>query len=417
MPTYEVPWSAERFASLARAASEAERFAHGEADGELARVVSGAHAAVGDDLPDELLRQIEAGFAKAAPKAADTAPKLGGEGGSMQELLKQRATLELKLQHELESRKDLEKKVAVERTEYQQAIESLNLQRAKIKELEGGRAQLLAEIRGLEDKLRMQINETEQASLKYQKLQESRKTLGDQATGQTERINELEAEIKRLKEQAEAALKERDTARESARQDVDAAESKTEKAAFAELWARMQKEFPELFLDTHVPNRKTFENICDGFVEMTRTMMVLEAHIHHMLRELRNVGDPNDKLSQFYTMFSKNPSLLLTMRDYLATRKRSSNVENIMRAIQAWTRAFGSGLHKAILQSDRMLAEELNWKKWPINKGWGKEEAAIGKHFLEVVHKGAPDKLGTEMKREAAEYAHQDYMSYFRRGK
>ena len=42
------------------------------------------------------------------------------------------------------------------------------------------------------------------------------------------------------------------------------------------------------------------------------------------------------------------------------------------------------------------------------------EEQLIGKHFREVAQRGIPDKFGTDMRKEAADYAHQDYMQYVR---
>ena len=185
MPTQNAPWSADRLANLARVAAEADRAESSERGADLARLVSGAHAAVGDDFPDDLLTQLEGAFASSngGDRDGGSAPTRGGTAsGSPHELLKQRASLELKLQGEIAARKDLEKTVESERTDYKQALESLNLQRAKIKELEEGRSKLLAELRGVENNLRLQINRTEQINLKHQKLQDSRQTLGDQAT-------------------------------------------------------------------------------------------------------------------------------------------------------------------------------------------------------------------------------------------
>ena len=421
MPTQNAPWSPDRLANLARVAAEADRAETSQHGADLAQIVSGAHAAVGDDFPDDLLTQLEGAFASSngGGQDAGSAATLGSAAsGSPQELLKQRASLELKLQGEIAARKDLEKTVETERTDYKQAIESLSLQRAKIKELEEGRSKLLAEVRSVENNLRLQINETEQIKLKHQKLQDSRQTLGDQATSQTERLNELTAENEQLRQQVQDALSDRDSTRDVAHQEVSHAESQTEQAAFAHLWKRMSDALPEIFIETHVPTRKTFESVSDGFVEMIRTLANLEVHVHHMLKGLRQVGDDNCKISQFYIMFTKNPNLSVTLRDFLVGRKRSSNVANLVRALRAWARAFGTGLHKAVLRSDSMLAEELNYKKWPVKAGFGKsEDQVVGKHFREVAQRAIPDKFGTDLRRQAADFAYQDYNSYMKRVK
>lgn len=420
MPTQDAPWTADRLANLARAAAEVDRTVSSDCADDLALVVSGAHAAVGDDFPEGLLTQLEGTLASGnGSDDGEAAAKVGATSlGSMEDVLKQRASLDLKLQSEIASRKELEKTLETERTDYKQAIESLNLQRAKIKELEEGRSKMLVEFRGMEDKFRMQISETEQAALKLRKLQESRQTLGDQATSQSEKLNALMAENEDLRQQVEASLRDRDSARDTADVEVSEAESQTEQAAFAALWKRMSEALPDIFIDTHVPTRKTFENISDGFVEMLRTMAVIEAHVHHMLKELRQVGTESDALSRFYTMFAKNPKLVVTMREYLSGRKRTSNVANLVRALQAWARAFGSGLHKAVLRSDAMLSEELNYRKWPVKSGFGKsEDQVVGKYFREVAQKAVPDKFGTDLRKQAADYAYQDFNSYMKKTK
>ena len=79
MPTQDAPWSADRLASLARTAAEADRTVASQCAADLAKVVSSAHAAVGDDFPDDLLTQLEGTLISDAAGADEPAATLGGE--------------------------------------------------------------------------------------------------------------------------------------------------------------------------------------------------------------------------------------------------------------------------------------------------------------------------------------------------
>ena len=132
---------------------------------------------------------------------------------------------------------------------------------------------------------------------------------------------------------------------------------------------------------------------------------------------MKQVGSESDALSRFYTMFAKTPKLMVTMREYLSGQKRAVNVANLVRALQAWARAFGSGIHNAVIRSDSMLREELNYRKWPIELGGRNEDRLIGTHFREVALKTLPDKFGTDLKKQAADFAYQDYQAFMKRTK
>jgi DNA repair exonuclease SbcCD ATPase subunit len=406
-------WAAGRLALLARAAVEGHRYAADECrnldelrDQTVGRLAKKERPAV--------LEEVERLVPEAGPRQARSEGlRLGeAETGGTAELLRQRAGLELKLQTEQQQREELEQTHKREQTEHREAVEALSLQRRKLKELQEERSRLLSEVGSLESKLRVEINATEQAELKYQKLKASRQIMGDQATEQAEQINALKAENERMKQELEAALQERDTDVASAKGAVEAAEDARAETAFKRLWERMRGEVPEVFVETNVPTEKTFAQLCDAFVEFLRTLAVLELHVHHLLRDLRQVSEKSDKLNHFYIMFTKNPGLAETLRDYLTTGKRKGNFMNLLRAQQAWVRAFASGTYKVIVRSPGTIADELNYRKWPLDR---EKDAAVGKYLKETAQKAIPDKLGTLFRKQAADMAYEDYNDLMKR--
>lgn len=343
-------------------------------------------------------------------------PGLGEETSQVAELLKARAALELKLQSETDQRTEVEKMLAEQQQKHRQAQETLALQQRKLREMQEERSGLLGNISQLEAQLRREINEKEQINLKLQKVTSTRQTMSDQASEHAEQINRLEAENEKLRVQLEQALRTRDKEVSVAREEIAEAKEGTSEALMQALWQRLHKAVPEVFIDTHVPTTRTFENLADSYTEMLRTVAVLERHVHQVLKDLRQVGQQNDKLNHFYIMFTKNPGLLETLRDYLTTGKRRGNYVNLLRAQQTWARAFATGLYKVIVRSPVMIGEELNCKNWPIKTGFTvSEEAAIGKYFKEKACKEAPEKLGTRFRRAAAEMVYEDYDDLMKR--
>lgn len=405
------PLSAQRLAALARAAVEGRRYAAPECAA-LERARDRALKALSPEARTAALEAAERLTpADAAPPSPAAAVRVrADEEGSTAELLRQRASLELRLQAEEEQRREVERACAREKAEHREAVEALALQQRKLKELQAERSNVLSQVGQLESKLRAQINATEQAGLKYEKLKASRQVVGAQATGQAEQINALKAENERLQGVLEAALRERDEGVAGAKGAVDRAEAARAESAFQRLWERMQSEVPEVFVKTHVPTEQTFEQLCGALVDFVRTFAVLELHVHQMLRDLRQVSEQSDKLNHFYIMFTRNPGLLETLRDYLASGKRKGNFMNLLRAHQAWMRAFASGPYKTIVRSPVTISAELNYKSWPIKTGFTKtEDAAVGEYFKQTAQKTIPEKLGTQFRKQAAEMAYEDY--------
>jgi hypothetical protein len=417
--------SPERLAALLRAARQlpASSAAQRKAVEDLCRgTLSGLKDAQRSEILDTLTsltaarretsgaakadKQARAGKAdKEAGAAAGPAVLGGDDKGASAELLRQRASLELKLQTESDKVRSLEARLSeLERT-HREAMESMSLQQRKLKELQEERAKLLAELSQLDSRLRVQINETEQVTLQYEKLKASRQLVGNQATEQAEQINALRAEIEGLKSELERARKERDAQVAS----VSAAASQAE-AVFAALWESLHKEVPDVFVPAHVPTRATFEQLCEALIEFLRVFITLEAHVHQLLRDLRQVSEQGDKLNHFYIMFTKSPRLVEVLRDFLVTGRRKGNFINLLRAHQAWARAFATGLNKVIIRAPTLIDEELNYRRWPLQKGFTvTEEVAIGRYFKDVAAKSIPEKLGTAFRKHAADMAYEDY--------
>ncbi|MFO0839827.1 MAG: hypothetical protein U1D55_15050 [Phycisphaerae bacterium] len=413
MAQSEIAASPERLLLLGRAWVEAQRF-----ESEDRQALTDAWRPMAATLESSVragARQaLEAITARpTAPKAATAeAPVVLGSGDAV----RQKAALELKLQTESQRSVELEKQLAAAREEFRQATDSLGVQQKKLREMGEERSKLLAEIARQENLVRVSQNETEQAKLQIEKLKSSRQLVGDQATQAAEQINALKAENETLRIRVEAALQERDARAHKAAAEVQAAEGQTADTAFGALWARMRAEIPEVFVETHVPTQRTFEQLCDAVVEFVRVCAVMELHVQHMLRDLRQVTEKNDRLAHFYMLFTKSAGLVDTMREQLVSGRKSMNLANLLRAHQAWARAFGSGLYKVIVRSPVIIGDEMNPKNWPIKKGFTQsEEAALGSYYKETAQKELPEKLGTALRKHAGDMAYDDYNALMKR--
>jgi uncharacterized small protein (DUF1192 family) len=376
---------------------------------EILETLAALNASRGCGGAGQAVRQT--GRADGPTASASTGAAQGGdERGALAELMRQRASLELKLQTESDRVRLLETQIAELEQTHREAQESLSLQQRKIRELQEERARLLAELSQLDARLRVQINETEQVTLQYEKLKASRQLAGQQVTEQAEQINALRAEIERLKAELERTRQERDAQVASVSAAASRAEAATAEAVFAALWETMHKELPEVFVPSHVPTRATFGQLCEALIEFLRVFITLEAHVHQLLRDLRQVSEQGDKLNHFYIMFTKNPRLVEVLREFLVTGRRKGNFVNLLRAHQAWARAFATGLNKVIIRAPALIDEELNYRRWPLQKGFTvTEEVAIGRYFRDVAAKAIPEKLGTAFRKHAADMAYEDY--------
>ena len=81
----------------------------------------------------------------------------------------------------------------------------------------------------------------------------------------------------------------------------------------------------------------------------------------------------------------------------------------------AKTRAFASGPYKAIVRSPVTIADEMNYRNWPLKTGFTRgEEAAIGEYYKQTALKTIPEKLGTLFRKQAADMAYEDYNNLMR---
>jgi hypothetical protein len=403
LATTELPLMAERIASLARALLELPQ----------AGDAAGADALCGEMLAGlsskrraELLREVEPLLSSEGPVV--TEPAGGSEAapaGGARELLRERASLELKLKTEAARYAELEVALQRERDGHAEALQSLALQQKQISELQQARRTLEEQLGQSETRLRRQINETEQVQLKLDELKKLRRTVGTQVTEQAEQVNALRAENEELRRKYEALLRAEDQRADQAERVAAGAQQQTATADYEHLWSRMHAQLPTVILETHQPNRATFERLTDALVEMVRVLAALEQHVHFMLKSLGG-----EKLSRFHNMLSRSPGLADTFRDYLTGRGSANNFLGLLRAVQAWSRAFGSGCYKVIVRSPDLIQDELNYRRWPLKKGsFETEEAALGRYFRDTVFREASGRLGTAFRKHAGDEAHDDY--------
>ena len=403
--------SAARLALLARAMVERSRFAAADA----ASFEQACKAIVEDVDEKRRAALVDEAAALASLQRTVATPQADG-GGAADAAVRQRASVELKLETERAARQDAEKALQSEQADHREATEALALRQKKIKELETERSQLLEQVDELESKLRVAHNATEQAELKYDKLKNSRTPVDNQVTQQAEQLAALQAENERLTKQIEATLKEKDHDVSQATSAVEAAADASAATAFARLWQQLRADVPDVFVDTIVPTEKNFAQLGEAFVEFLRTMATIELHVHQLLRDLRQVSESSDKLNHFYIMFTKNPGLLDTLKAFVTTGKGKGNFTNLLRAHQAWARAFATGAYKTIVRSPNVIADELNYKSWPLKTGFTKsEDAALGEYFKANVQRSLPEKLGTAFRKHIAEMAYEDYNELMKR--
>jgi len=412
MATQLTSLAPERLALLGRAAVESCRYAAEERES-LSSTLKDVTARIADAERSATTKEVEALLAPRRPEAGGSPAPAAAGGSAAGEVLRQKAGLELQLASVADKLRTAESAYAREQAEHRQAVESLSLQQRKLKELQEERGRLLENVSELESQLRLQIAETEQAQLRYEKLKSSRQTMSAQSTEMTEKLNALQADNERLRAELEAARKQRDVQVSEAQAEVQAAQADTADAVIAALWSRMRGELPNVFTETHIPTRESLERLCEAIVEFVKAMAVIEAHVVQCLKDLRQVGDENDKLNRFYILFKRNPGLMDCLRDYVATGRGKANFYNLVRAHQVWARAFATGLYKVIVRLPNVVADELNPRNWGGEVRLDKE-ASIGKYFKETAQRAVPEKIGTLARKQAGDLVHQDYNDLIR---
>lgn len=403
-----------RVLALARAGIEGKR---------QGRAVDGPMSdwsAIAPDLGDHrqrsaMLKEIESTLVAKRGGGVVVGRAYEEDAGVAARLMRDRAALELQQKTDTARIAELEAALARERDEHRQAIESLGLQQRKLKALQEERDKLLADLSEQDARLRRQINETEQLTGRLEKLKASRQSVSDQATDAVEENNKLREENAALRQAVEDARQERDSAVARARAEVALAEGNTADAAYQKLWLRLRTDVPEVFRATHIPTPETFERVCDLLVHLIRVFAFVEIGVLQKLNELKDVADPNDPVTAFLVRLKRLP-LAGSLDRFLAVGDNRADMRQLVFSLQAWAEAVGTGLYKAVVRSAEMVRDQINPRSWPLPRE-GLTDAAIGKYLRDVGIQAISDRLGTDLRRIAADLAHQDYEFLIQRRK
>jgi len=401
----------DRAAMLARATLERARAGAGESQAAWRRRAERVET-----------RRRAAVAREAAPLLALTAaggPSSRGDAPPEEEdaLQRARARLELDLKTREGQLEDLRRSFESEKADHSEAKSTLQLQRNKLRELQEERESLLKHVKDAESRLRLAENQREQSELELEKIRTKRQAVGDQALKNQEQINELQAEIERLKAELVEARRTGEREKTVAREEVKVAVADSHRPVLGELWTTLNQAFPDVFIETHVPNRETFERICEVLIEMMAILGVLEVRGKESLGRLRDVANPKDRIGSLFERFSKTPGLKPTLRDYVAGGARIGNLKNLLSALRSLQLALVSGQYKAIVRLPELLTGELDPSKWPVKAGrLGGDDASIGRYYKETARKTIPDNAGTGMRRQANADVSDDFMDEMKRG-
>lgn len=403
--------AADRVAALARATLELDRGGspgHAAAWRERAERLDAMRRA---SLATDAAPLLASGAANAA--GAASAAILGAEDG----VLRARARLELELKTREGELDDLRKNFETEKADHREAKSTLQLQRTKLREIQDERESLLKHVKDAESRLRLAENQREQIELELDKLKNKRQAVGDQAVKHQEQINALQSEIERLTAELVQARSEGKREVTVAREEVKTAVADSHKPVLGELWGRLNKAFPDIFVETHVPNRETFERVCEGLIEMMSVLGALEVRGRESLSRLKDVANPQDRIGALLERFSRAPGLKAVLRDYVAggAGTRIGNLKNLLSAMRSLHVALANGQYRAIVRLPDLLSGELDPSKWQI-QGARRDDAAIGKYYKETVRKAIPDQIGTAMRRQANVGVADEFMEEMRSG-
>lgn len=397
--------SAERLAALARARGEGLRLA--------GKPVDSVEAACTESLArhrDKRSRGglVSAAAALAARKSAGAAQSSGAAAADVaSEALRQRAAVELRLSAETERVAALETQLRRETADRREAIDSLTLLRKRLATVEQERDAFRTQAADFEATARLQTNLAEDARVQLERLKAARGAVSQTALDVTEEANALKAENELLRRRLEDALQERDRAADNARRNVAEALSRTADAAYAALWTQLQTQMPDIFSDTHVPTRETFDRLADALIVMLRLSTYQERCVLQKLYELKDVTQQNDPLFGFLTMLKRN-SLASAAREYIAGGRNAAGFARLAQSHQAWAEALATGLYKLVVRSPDLIRDEINPRTWPL-KTPNAPDAAVGRYLRETGIQAIPDRLGTQFRKLAGQLAHQDY--------
>src|SRR5262249_54929441 len=148
---------------------------------------------------------------------------------------------------------------------------------------------------------------------------------------------------------------------------------------------------PDVFIETHVPNRKTFERVCEAFTYMLRVYFSLEGSTTNLLGDVKNVGDQTDRCNTLHNQLQRTPPLPALLRDVLSAGRNDGGFRQRMTVVYAATCSLPVGLRNVILRSGEAIRGKLDVAKWGLGPNPG--DGAIGKHYRANVQKSAPDEI------------------------
>lgn len=322
--------------------------------------------------------------------------------------------LDLDVKPEVKARRRVETALARNNAEHDRVLQALAAHKNSLGTIRDAVAAHVAESRRIEEHLSTQVLESDYIRSLVEELQASRRSISEDFTALTHRLDALSAAEHTINDAHGLPI-----AREAAPPTVESApgagmESELTDAYWRAKWDELAREWPDVFDPAHVPNRRTFENLCDAFVEMARLNVVIDEGVRGTLSQLRRSGDESDRLSSFVVRFMKQPKFLQTLRESLMSRRKSNALNDALRALRAWVLALANGLFTAIVHGPKVAEPVLDPAKWDMKKGsFETQEAATGRHYQSNFrHLCAA--IGTELRKEANNCVFGDYNEMIR---
>lgn len=322
----------------------------------------------------------------------------------------ERDGLDLEVKPEIKARKRVETALARDSAGQARVVEALASHRASLDAIRQAVAAHAAETQRIEEHLRTQVSESEYIRSLVEDLQSSRRTIGEDFSALTQRLDHLTRQPQATPASVPAAA----TAAPGEVAALGGADAPVNDEFWRAKWDELAREWPDVFDPAHLPNRRTFENLCDAFVEMARLNVVIDEGVRGTLTQLRRSGDESDRLSAFVVRFMKQPKLLQTLREALLSRRKSNALNDALRALRAWALALANGLFTAIVHGPKVAEPVLDPAKWDMKKGsFETQEAATGRHYRDNFRHlcGA---IGTELRKEANNCVFDDYNEMIR---
>jgi hypothetical protein len=402
----------ERLAALGRAAHEGTRFASPEREKLEQSIRKALGSLAQGSARAAALKEIEpllSGRREAAPAGGGIAPTLSGSAG--RDLLGAKASLENQLAGERERLQAAQQALKKEQEDHRQAVESNRLLREQLKQVRDQHDALLARSEKQDADVRREQNERQQVEVELHSLRAKRGETAETGLAQTGRINELEMQILRLHDELDRAHRERDTFANQARSHAATAASGSADTVFAELWSQMRSgpnALPEVFAETHVPNRKTFERLCEVFTYLIHIFLSIEENTKAQLGATRNAADAGDRTNDLFRQLEKTKSISVRLCEQLAgVPGADAPFRQRVKVVYCAILSLAKGLQNVIARSSEVARGKLSVSGWGI--GPNPNERAVGEHYRKEVQRTAPDEILSELKKSMGKEVYDRY--------